>query len=43
MNLPRDSWQEDYLDPGLQDPPPGSDSQAAPISMTEEPSLKQGT
>ena len=37
MNLPRDTWKEDSLEPGPQDLHPGSDLQAAPRGMTEEP------
>ena len=37
MPLTMESWQEDSLDPGPQYPPPGSDTQASPRGMTEEP------
>ena len=43
MPLPRDSFQEDSLDPGPQDMSPGSDTQAAPIGMIEEPESDQET
>ena len=43
MTLPRDAWQEDSQEPIPQDLTPGSDTQAAPISMTENPMSSQGT
>ena len=43
MNLPREAWKEDSLDPGPKELSPGSDTQAAPSGMTEEPVLSQVT
>ena len=37
MTLPRVSCQENSLEPGTQDLPPGSDPHAAPSGMIEEP------
>ena len=42
MPLPAEYWQEDYLEPGPQDLPPGSDTQAAPSGITEDPTSVQG-
>ena len=43
MPLPSEAWKEDFLDPGPQDLPPGSDPQASPSGMTEEPVPMQET
>ena len=43
MLLPREACQEDSLEPGPQDLPPGSDNQAVPSFMTEEPAPMRGT
>ena len=37
MPLPREALKEDLLEPGTQDLPPGSDTQASHGGMTEEP------
>ena len=42
MPLPREACQEDSLEPGPQDISTGSDPQAAPIGITEEPASVQG-
>ena len=42
MPLPREDWQEESLEPGSQYLPPGSDPQAAPRVMAEEPVSAQG-
>ena len=42
MPLPREARQEDSLEPGPQDPTPGSDTQVAPSGMTGEPDPAQG-
>ena len=41
MPLTRKAWQEDSLEPGLQDLPLGSDPQVARIIMPEEPASEQ--
>ena len=43
MPLPAEYWQEDYLEPGPQDLPPGSDTQDVPSGMAEEPVSTRGT
>ena len=43
MTLPRDSWQEESLEQGLQEQIPGSDPHAAPSGITEEHVSVQGT
>ena len=42
MPLPREAWQEKYLEPGPQDLPSGSDPHYAPKGITEEPASVQG-
>ena len=42
MPLPMEAWKEDLLDTVPQDMPLGSDPQASPIGMTEEPDSPQG-
>ena len=36
MPLPREAWQEDLMEPGPPDQPPGSDIQAEPSSITKD-------
>ena len=43
MPLPREACQQEFLDPGTQDLPPGSDPQSAPSGITEEPAPTLGT
>ena len=39
MNLHREACKEEPHEKGYQDIPPGTNTQAAPIRMTEEPAL----
>ena len=41
MLLPKVDWQEDSLELGTQDLPPGSDTQATTRSMPEDPESAQ--
>ena len=41
MPLPREAWQEELLELGPQDLPPGSDPQVSPIGMTEDTTTMQ--
>ena len=42
MYLPMEAWQEDSLETGPQDLPPGYDPQVAPRGTTEENAPAQG-
>ena len=39
--LPSEAWQEESMEPGPKDMPPGSNPQFVPISMIEEPESEQ--
>ena len=42
MSLPRKACQEESLEPGPQDLPPGSDTQVSRSGMIEDPASAQG-
>ena len=41
MPIPKEAWQEDYIEPGPQGMPPGSTPQAATSGITEDPAPVQ--